>query len=1280
MTPKTTDEDKVEEEIEEKERERRKKDMVENGVINAEIVEEMEKSYIDYAMSVIVQRALPSVEDGLKPVHRRILYAMHELGLDASKPTKKSATIVGNVIGRFHPHGDIAVYDALVRMAQDFSLRSPLVHGQGNFGSVDGDAAAAYRYCISGDSLILTNSGLIRINKLSQKEDINIKVLSKDKKINNAVKWFDSGEHPTKKITTDKGYSLTGSYNHPVLTLSSDLSGRPVFSWKLLEQIKEGDIIVLDRLEDDFWPSEEVNLEEFYPQIRNNYTKVRILPAKLNADLAFLLGSLIAEGYIGQNKIEFCNTDKNWIEKFEDRWNNVFSDSRLHKFVKNPSSYGKKEYYRLECHCRYTLEFLRNIGLTVCSAKDKEIPELILRSSKHVLKEFVRSYFEGDGSLSFTKKMREIRACSMSPKLLNVLQTILLRYGIDSFRRYDKHRNIHLLQIRGKRNFLRFYKEIGFISERKNKRLELISLLYKKDYSQRDYIPFISDFIRGIAYSSFIEKNNFDRYANMSKNCNQVSQIIKERAGINYTSLFEYFLTYRYLFDQIKSVQEAGVQKVYSLKVESACHSFIANGFINHNTEAKLSKISQELLADIEKETVKMNPNFDNSVKEPETLPAKLPNLLLNGTTGIAVGMATNIPPHNLTELCDAITAYIDKHEITIEELTEIVKGPDFPTGGFAMGPGIVEMYKTGKGRIVMRARTTTEEKKGKDYIIVTEIPYMVNKAELIKNIARLASEKKLPDIADIWDESAKGKIRIVIELKKGVESKYTLNKLYKLTNLQTNFDANILALVGKQPRILNLKDVFVEYVKYRRLIVTNRSKFELRKAEDRLEIVFGLLIALKHIDQIVDFIKKSKTVAEAHEGLMKKWNLTDRQAKAVLETRLQQLTSLEHTKLKEEEQKLKETIEYLKKVLASDNEILKIIKKEILDIKKDYGDERRTRVIKKLEEISEEDTIEKKDVVVMLTNSGYIKRVDVKTYREQKRGGAGVVGAGLKEEDFVRKLISCSTHDYLLFFSSRGRVYWLKAHDVPSAERQSKGRSIVNLLNLKEESIANVIALKDFESGYLMFATKLGIVKKLSLKDVSKPRSTGVRIMNLPADGSDEIINVKRISDAQEVLLVTKKGQAIRFNSNDVRAMGRASYGVKGIELARNDLVVSLMDIPLDKKTTVLTITEHGYGKRSDLEDYRKTARAGKGVINLKTTEKTGNVISSVSVNDKDSVIVTTTQGMVIRIPMKELRVMGRATQGVRVVRLKDKDKVADVVKVPIAEIDNLKEVQESL
>ncbi|MEK6811798.1 MAG: DNA gyrase subunit A, partial [Nanoarchaeota archaeon] len=603
----------------------------------------------------------------------------------------------------------------------------------------------------------------------------------------------------------------------------------------------------------------------------------------------------------------------------------------------------------------------------------------------------------------------------------------------------------------------------------------------------------------------------------------------------------------------------------------------------------------------------------------------------------------------------------------TPEDLMQLVTGPDFPTGGIAAGEGLRELYLTGKGKIVVRGKTTTEENKGKTSIIITEIPYMVNKAEMVKNIAQLATEKKLPDISDLRDESARGKVRIVIELKKGVEPKFTMNQLYKMTNVQTSFDANLLALVGKQPRVLNLLDIIKEYIKYRQLVVRKRTDFDLNKAQERLELVIGLLLALKDIDAVVALIRKSQDTKEAHDGLMKKFAMSDRQAKAVLEIRLQQLTHLEADKLKDEEKKLKELISELKKILGDEKEILKVIKKEVNEIKTKFGDDRRTKVIRNVDEITEKDMIEKKDVVVMVTNSGYIKRVDVKSYKEQKRGGVGVTGADLKEEDFVTKLITCSTHDHLLFFTSRGRLYWLKSNEVPASERQSKGKAIVNMLDLRDETIANVLSVSDFDKGYLMFVTKLGIVKKIAVSDVSKPRSTGVRVMNMPVDGSDILISVMRVSDKQQVLLTTSDGKAIRFNSDDVRQMGRASYGVRGIELNTGDEVVSLVPVPLkdSQKTSILTVTNKGYGKRSALEDYRLTGRGGKGVINLKPAEKNGEVVRSLPVTEDSSIIATTKQGMVVRISMDELREMGRATQGVRVVKLKDTDKIADVVLV---------------
>ncbi|MEN7982055.1 MAG: DNA gyrase subunit A [Nanoarchaeota archaeon] len=794
----------------------------EKGVVNTEVSTEMKKAYLDYAMSVIVSRAIPSIEDGLKPVQRRILYAMHQMGLKPNTQTKKSARVVGDVMGKYHPHGDSAIYDAMVRMAQDFSLRYPLVYGQGNFGSLDGDPPAAMRY-----------------------------------------------------------------------------------------------------------------------------------------------------------------------------------------------------------------------------------------------------------------------------------------------------------------------------------------------------------------------------------------------------------------------------------------------------TEAKLMQISSELLQDIEKETVKFIDNYDGSAKEPEILPGKLPTLILNGATGIAVGMATNIPPHNLTEVAQAIIAYIKNPEISLDELCNIVTAPDFPTGGVVQGD-MKELYQTGRGRLIMRGKLTTETLKNKEAIIITEIPYMLNKSILVTQIANLVRDKKIKDISDLRDESSKGKIRIVLELKKGASSKFVINSLYKYTRLQDSFNVNFLALVEGQPKILGLKDVLENYVKYRKKIITKRSKFELKKAQERKEIVEGLLKALKHIDEIIKIIQKSKTSAE---DLQQKFKFTKRQVNAILETKLKQLSSMEYDKLKKEDEELKKKISELEKVLGDIKEILKIITKEIVELKNKYGDKRKTQMIQKISDISEKDLVEKKDIVVTITDKGYCKRIDVQSYREQKRGGKGVIGSNLSTGDFVNQLITCSTHDYLMFFTTRGRVLWLKAYDIPAAEKYGKGKAIINLLNLKNEKITNVISVKQFNDD-LFIATEKGHVKKISLNHFSKPRASGVRAINLPSDGSDNVIGVSVVKkQGQEILLATKKGQAIRFNSKDVRTMGRASYGVTGIKLKPEDKVVSLE--VLDTQA-ILTITEKGYGKRTSVEDYRKTARAGKGVINLKISEKTGEVITTVSVNNKESIIITTAKGIVIRTSLENIRVMGRAAQGVRIVKLQQGDSVTDLVKVP--------------
>ncbi|MBU3913719.1 MAG: DNA gyrase subunit A [Nanoarchaeota archaeon] len=685
-------------------------------------------------------------------------------------------------------------------------------------------------------------------------------------------------------------------------------------------------------------------------------------------------------------------------------------------------------------------------------------------------------------------------------------------------------------------------------------------------------------------------------------------------------------------------------------------------------TEAKMAKLSEELIEDIDKGTCKMLANFDNTLEEPELMPGKVPNLLLNGASGIAVGMATNMPPHNMNDVCEAIIAYVDNPEIEIEKLIKIIQAPDFPTGGQVSGD-ISGIYTNGRGKLVVRGKTKVEENKGKESVIITEIPYQVNKATLVEEIAKLVQEKKLPDVSDIRDESAKGKVRIVVELRRGADSKFTINRLYKYTRLQNSFDAIMLALVNGQPKQLNLKQIIEVYVNYRRKVIRKRTQFDLDKAEARLHIVEGLLIAQKNIDEVVALIRKSRGTTEALEVLQKKFSLSLKQAQAILDMKLSQLTSLELEKLKKEKSDLEELIKQLKTILGDEKEIFKLIRKDLLELKRVYGDDRRTSILGSVKELEEKDLVDKKDVVITITEKGYCKRMDMKQYREQNRGGKGVIGTELATGDFVKELITCSTHDYLLLFTDKGKVHWMKAYEVPEIAKYGKGKALVNMLELKEEEVTSVIAVREFKN-YLLMATKLGTVKKIALEEFNSPRKGGIKAIELGGT-NDTLVDVKPVRDKQEVLLVSKDGQAIRFNSDEVRSMGRASYGVCGIKLEKDDLVVSLEVLPIEnaKDSSILTITKNGYGKRSAIEDYRLTGRAGKGVINLKATDKTGEIITSQGVLEKDSIIVTTSKGIVIRTNVVDIRIMGRATQGVRIIKLQQGDSVTDLVRVPTLE-----------
>jgi DNA gyrase subunit A len=686
-------------------------------------------------------------------------------------------------------------------------------------------------------------------------------------------------------------------------------------------------------------------------------------------------------------------------------------------------------------------------------------------------------------------------------------------------------------------------------------------------------------------------------------------------------------------------------------------------------TEAKLAKIADELLTDIQKDTVNFKENFDASLKEPIVLPSKIPNLLLNGSTGIAVGMATNIPPHNLLELCDAIIHLVENPEATFEDLIEIVKGPDFPTGGIICGrQGIYLAYKTGKGKIRVRAKIEVEEKKERERLIIPEIPYMVNKSNLLSSIARLVNEKIIEGISDIRDESDRDGMRIVIELKRSADSGVVINQLYKHTYLQTTFGVTMLALDNKQPKIMTLKEVLCHFIEHRKEVITRRTTFDLRKAQDRAHILEGLKIALSNIDKVVRGIKASANVNEARNFLMDSFSLSEKQAQAILDMKLQKLTSLETNKIDEEHKGLIELIEDLQSILDSKQKVLDIIKADTEELKRKYPEGRRTTLEEGGDEdLDIEDLIPEEDVVVTMTSSGYVKRMPVSEYKVQRRGGVGVKGTEKKEEDVVENLFITSTHNYLLCFSSSGQVYWIKVYKIPDMGKYAKGKAIVNLLNLREgDKITSVIPIRDFDDQhYLLMATKKGLLKKTNLSDYSRPRSGG--IIGIKLRDNDELVTVKLTDGKNRFIIASKDGQAVRFDEKQVRDMGRNSMGVRGIRLAEDDDVIG-MELA-DETKTLLTVTENGYGKRSPITDYRLISRGGKGVINIKTTSRNGKVVSIKTVTESDEVMSISENGIVIRISTKDTPVIGRNTQGVRIMRLRIGDKVTTVAKVNISE-----------
>ena len=986
-----------------------------------DIQQEMQRSYIDYAMSVIVGRALPEVRDGLKPVHRRVLYAMYDSGFRPDRSHAKSARSVAETMGNYHPHGDASIYDTLVRMAQPWSLRYPLVDGQGNFGSPGNDPPAAMRYCVTGDALVALPEGKsIRIAdvvpsaKPNSDNPIELKVLGRHGTPVSADMLFHSGEHQTYTVRTTDGHEVTGTPNHPLLCLVS-LGGVPTLLWKLIEEIRQGDLVVM------------------------------------SAD---------------------------------------------------------------------------------CGAYAHEVRE---------------------------------RVC--------ITPTVE--------------------EVPGLARFLRAHR------------------------TDPDAAAIASELTDG-----------------------------------------------RFYYATVASVVEAGVQPVYSLRVETDDHSFITNGFVSHNTEARLTPLAMEMLREIDEETVDFIPNYDGRVQEPTVLPSRFPNLLANGSGGIAVGMATNIPPHNLRELAEAVYWCLENfeadEEATLEAVIERVKGPDFPTSGLIVGnQGILDAYRTGRGSIRMRGVVEIEEdSRGRTGIVITELPYQVNHDNFITSIAEQVRDGKLAGISNIEDQSSdRVGLRIVVEIKRDAVAKVVLNNLYKHTQLQTSFGANMLSIVDGVPRTLRLDQMIRYYVNHQLDVIVRRTTYRLRKANERAHILRGLVKALDALDEVIALIRASETVDIARAGLIELLDIDEIQAQAILDMQLRRLAALERQKIIDDLAKIEAEIADLEDILAKPERQRIIVRDELKEIVEKHGDDRRTRIVAADGEVSDEDLIAREDVVVTITETGYAKRTKTDLYRSQRRGGKGVQGAALKQDDIVRHFFVCSTHDWILFFTTQGRVYRAKAYDLPEASRTARGQHVANLLAFQpEERIAQVIQIKSYEDApYLVLATRNGLVKKSKLTDFDSNRSGGIVAINL-RDG-DELVGAVLCSAEEDLLLVSANGQSIRFSATDeaLRPMGRATSGVQGMRFNADDQLLSLNVVR--EGTYLLVATAGGYAKRTAIEEYTAQGRGGKGILTIQYDRRRGSLVGALVVDDDSEVFAITSGGGVIRTAARQVRKAGRQTKGVRLMNLGEGD-----------------------
>ncbi|BCO60056.1 MULTISPECIES: intein-containing DNA gyrase subunit A [Mycobacterium avium complex (MAC)] len=1230
-----------------------------------DIQQEMQRSYIDYAMSVIVGRALPEVRDGLKPVHRRVLYAMYDSGFRPDRSHAKSARSVAETMGNYHPHGDASIYDTLVRMAQPWSLRYPLVDGQGNFGSPGNDPPAAMRYCVTADALVRLPFGQsVRIGDVvgaarpNSDNSVDLKVLDRHGNPVVADRLFHSGDHHTYTVHTTEGYEVTGTANHPLLCLV-DVGGVPTLLWKLIEEIRPDDHVVLQRT-----PPVEFGPAEWHSTME-----------------ALLLGAFISEGFVSEARAGFNNLDRDYFNMVVGAYDAVVGSRR---YLASRKVASGSTLHELDIHNVSELKKTRLWDMVGQRSADKVVPAWLWQSPAAVKRAFLQALFEGDGSCSaLPRNTIQISYSTRSKQLAVDVQQMLLEFGVIS-RRYRHAVGEHKVVITNRAQAELFAGQIGFGGAKQQKLVGILAAMPPCAGLDTDHVPGLGKFIREHCGSRWVDKDwlnrhNIDRLSRWQRDG---EQILSRIADPDVRAIASELTDGRFYYARVASVSDAGVQPVYSLRVDTEDHAFLTNGFVSHNTEARLTPLAMEMLREIDEETVDFIPNYDGRVQEPTVLPSRFPNLLANGSGGIAVGMATNIPPHNLRELAEAVYWCLDNHEAdeeaTLAAVCERVKGPDFPTHGLIVGSqGIHDAYTTGRGSIRMRGVVEVEEdSRGRTSLVITELPYQVNHDNFITSIAEQVRDGKLAGISNIEDQSSdRVGLRIVVEIKRDAVAKVVLNNLYKHTQLQTSFGANMLSIVDGVPRTLRLDQMIRLYVAHQLDVIVRRTTYRLRKANERAHILRGLVKALDALDEVIALIRASETVDIARAGLIELLDIDEIQAQAILDMQLRRLAALERQRIIDDLAKIEAEIADLEDILAKPERQRAIVHDELSEIVDKHGDERRTRIVAADGDVNDEDLIAREDVVVTITETGYAKRTKTDLYRSQKRGGKGVQGAGLKQDDIVRHFFVCSTHDWILFFTTQGRVYRAKAYELPEASRTARGQHVANLLAFQpEERIAQVIQIRGYEDApYLVLATRNGLVKKSKLTDFDSNRSGGIVAVNL-RDG-DELVGAVLCSSEEDLLLVSANGQSIRFSATDeaLRPMGRATSGVQGMRFNADDYLLSLNVVR--EGTYLLVATSGGYAKRTAIEEYPVQGRGGKGVLTVMYDRRRGRLVGALIVDEDSELYAITSGGGVIRTAAGQVRKAGRQTKGVRLMNLGEENTLLAIARNAEANADEVVE-----